>query len=192
MTRVLVFMILALTVGLIRAVEQGPPSRVTAFTSATQVVSPVASVTWVARYDSDGVRFLDLLVIWRGSPGWFIADGSGTSGGGSFGTFHQTIRYGDVGLELEFDSATRIARVQGQAVEVGNANVILVDEVGTPYGPKIAGTLRVEPSFPPESRVEAVLRRSLELVSFLRCEVPMPDPKWQPIIDRLCSQLVNR
>src|SRR5918993_4787808 len=83
-------------------VRMPPPGR-TATQSATQPISPVAVMTWVTRYGSDGVHTLDLLVVWRGNPGWFVRGSQrASSGGGSGDTFRQTFRYGDLELELAF------------------------------------------------------------------------------------------
>ena len=46
-----------------------------------QVVSPVVLATYVARVWGDGTQTLQMLVMWRGSPGWF-ARGSESSGSG--------------------------------------------------------------------------------------------------------------
>ena len=151
-----------------------PPLGVTATSSATQVISPVALMTWVTRYGHDGIHSLDLIVVWRGAPGWFTRGTSrSTSSGGSADTFHSTIRYGGLDLQLGLQPAKRTAEVQGQKVELGDANVILVDQVDTAGGAQVVRTLRVDPAVPLSEdgrpRVEEVLRRSQEIVSFLQC-----------------------
>jgi len=174
-----------------------PPPGATATSSGTRVISPVALVTWVATYGNDGVHALDLIVLWRGSPGWFSrGSGSGTSSGGSMASFHSTIRYGGLELQLEFESKTRIAQIQGKPVQLHDNNVILVDDVDVTGGPSVVGTLRVDPSLPIADngypRIEAVLRRSEEIVSFLRCDARMPDARAQALIDSVCAQVLGK
>ena len=172
-----------------------PPGR-TATSSATQVVSPVAVMTWVTRYGSDGVHQLDLIVIWRGDHGWFRRGTTrGSSGGGSADTFRQTIRYGDLQFELAFHATKRTAEIQGKLVELGDANVMLVDHVDGSDGPKVVSTLRIDGEVPSEdgrARVELMLRRSSEVISFLRCDAPMPDGKGQAAIDQICAQVLGK
>jgi hypothetical protein len=172
-----------------------PPPGVTATQSATQPVSPVALITWMTRYGSDGVHTLDLIVVWRGNPGWFMRGSQQSSGGGSAGTVRQTLRYGDLQLEVAFHSTKRTADIQGKVVELGDANVILVDHVDSVEGPRVVCTLRIDGEVPSDNgraRVEPVLRRSPEVISFLRCDAPMPDGRGQASIDRLCAQVLGK
>ena len=173
-----------------------PPPGANATSSGTRVISPVALVTWVAHYGNDGAQVLDLIVLWRGSPGWFArGSGSGTSSGGSTSSFHSTIRYGGLDLQLEFEAQTRAVRIDGMRVELAGDNVILVDDVDMPGGLTVASTLRVDPSLPLADngypRIEAVLRQSGEIVSFLRCDARMPDGRAQAVINSVCAQVVG-
>jgi hypothetical protein len=153
-------------------------------------------MTWMTRYGSDSVHRLDLIVVWRGNPGWFMRGShQSTSGGGSAGTVRQTLRYGDLQLEVAFQSTKRTADIQGKVVELGDANVILVDHVDSAEGPRVVSTLRIDGEVPSDNgraRVEPVLRRSPEVISFLRCDAPMPDGRGQASIDRLCAQVLGK
>jgi hypothetical protein len=174
-----------------------PPPGTTATSSGTRVISPVAVVTWVTTYGNDGIHVLDLIVLWRGSPGWFSrGSGSGTSSGGSMASFHSTIRYGGLGLLLEFESKTRVAQIQGKSVPLHDDNVILVDDVDATGGPSVIGTLRVDPALSVADNgyplIEPVLRRSPEIVTFLRCDARLPDGRGQTVIDSICAQVVGR
>jgi hypothetical protein len=48
---------------------------------SNRVLSPTTVAYWQQHDNGDGTGSLDLLVLWRGSPGWFFRSG-GTSGGG--------------------------------------------------------------------------------------------------------------
>ena len=179
---------------------QRPPARTPtpgATSSATRVISPVALVSWVARYGSDGGQALDLVVIWRGAAGWFAKGaGNGVSSGGNNDSFHSTIHYGGLELQLEFQPKARVATIQGKNVEMRDDNVILVDDVDHANGMTIIRTLRVDPELPRADngypRIEAVLRRSPEILDFLRCETRLPDQRAQAVIDQICSQVLGQ
>jgi hypothetical protein len=155
-------------------------------------------MTWVTHYGADGAHVLDLLVLWRGTPGWFMANtsGAGTSGGGRTGFYQTTIRYGGLELQLSFDGAARTAHIQGKPVKLGDDNVILVDHVNSAEGPQVASTLRVEPDVPAgegtRPRVEEVVRRAPEIVDFLQCGAVLPGGKNQALIDRLCTMMLGK
>jgi hypothetical protein len=164
------------------------------------VVSPAVVATWSTRSEPSGGWALDLLVLWRGTPGWFMAGGgSGSSGGGASppsaghgqrGTEVQHISFGGLSLELRFDPGTSTAQIQDEVISLQDANVILVDEVDSAKGLRIAGTVRVDPQLPGSpGEIEAIVRRSPELFSFLRCDTRLPDPQAQQMIDLRCARM---
>jgi len=177
--------------------------------SSDQPVSGVAMATWVARVERDGTRALQLLVLWRGSPGWFArGSGSGASGGGNCLVYHSTIRRGDLQLQVEFDSQTRLATIsqapldpqtglatiQKEQIELRDQNVVLVDGIGDAKGPRIVGTLRVDPMLPPGRgplNIGETLRQSQEIVSFLQCDTRIPDP-LQKMAELVCTSVLGQ
>lgn len=212
----LVVLLCALGVGSTLA-AQGPPPRPVRPTpangsiqcqtqSGNQVVSPVALASWLARVDSDGTRSLVFLVLWRGSPGWF-ARGSGNraSGGGDCRLYHSTISRGDVQVQVEFDSQTRlatisqallvperVATIRKKAIELRDQNVILVDGVDEAQEPQIVGTLRIDPALPSGRgllNIGETLRQSQEILSFLRCDTRMADPLAQKAAEIVCASV---
>ena len=178
--------------------------------SSNQVVSGVAMASWVARVERDGTRTLALLVLWRGSPGWFTrGSGSGSSGGGNCRLYHSTIRNGDLQLQIEFDSETRLATIskapfdpqtgratlQTKQIELRDQNVILVDGVDEAGTPKIAGTLRVDPTLPSGRQplnIGEMLRQSQDMRSFLRCDARLPDPLMQKMSEAVCASMLGK
>jgi hypothetical protein len=154
-------------------------------------------VTWVTRYGHDGVHTLELLVVWRGKAGWFTRAGPRTSsGGGSGSSFYSTSRFGDVELQLSLDSAARTAEVQGQRIDLGDSNVLLVDEVDTADSAKVVGKLRVDPAVAmvddrlPD--VDGVLIKSAEVVSFLQCDVPTLAVRGSALPWPTCRRLLGK
>jgi hypothetical protein len=90
----------------------------------TVIMSPVVVANWLTERQPDGREALELLVLWRGSVGWFLgAGGSGASGGGPAGHPHVTITYSGLRFTLDFDSRKRIATVQGKTLDLAGDNV---------------------------------------------------------------------
>jgi hypothetical protein len=174
-----------------------PPPGVTATSSATQPASSVAVVTWVTRYGHDGVHALELLVVWRGQPGWFMRGGPRvSSGGGSGSSFHATSRFGDVELQLGVESAAHTAEIQGKHVILGDSNVILVDSVDSADRLRVVAQLHVDPEvvllnngYPD---IDAVLMRSADVVSFLQCDVQIPGDRGSAFMGPTCLRVLGK
>lgn len=183
---------------------QGTPGHVT----GSGVVSPSVVATAIVEFPSPERARLLLLVLWRGAPGWMSKSGATGSGGSSRGSgrpaddlplFHE-IRYGDVTLTLSFRPLARTLTIDGNAVALGpDDNVVLVDRVDGAAGPSILRTLHIDPdavpiatqgpSAMPIVRTQDFIRRSPDLVDFLRCNLPMPDPNGavQQVMKMLCQ-----
>ena len=179
---------------------QGPPPRPVrppgsvSSESADVVVSPVAMATYVARR-SEGGRVLELLVLWRGTPAWFARAGSGASGGGNGQRVTKTIRRGELTLQLEFDRPMRVATIQGKPIELRDQNVVLVDGVDDAKGPRVVGTLRVDPTLPPGESPAGIfltVRSSPEIVSFLSCDTRLADPLMQKMSETVCANVLGQ
>jgi hypothetical protein len=166
--------------------------------------------SWLARVERDGTRTLAFLVLWRGAPGWFArGGGNGSSGGGHCRLYHRTLTRGDLQLQLEFDSDTRLvtisqapldprtglATIQKKQIDLRDQNVILVDGVDDAKGLQIVGTLRLEPALPPGRsplNIGETLRQSPETVSFLRCETRMDDPLMEKMVETVCARVLGQ
>lgn len=142
---------------------------------------------------------LELIVLWRGTPGWFATQSSSGSGGrvGSGtggGVWRERIQRGEHELEVSFTFATRTAIVQGKEVSLRDANAILVDRVDSPAGPRVVGTLKVDArlgSEPGPAAILPVLGRSREILEYLRCDVPLPDARMQERLAPICQRILS-
>ena len=54
---------------------QAPPRHPSWTSSGSRVVSPAVAATWITKHRQAGDGELELLVLWRGSPGWFLEGG---------------------------------------------------------------------------------------------------------------------
>ena len=157
-------------------------------------LSPAVVGAWFTSSDAAGSSTLDLFVLWRGSPGWFMKSGSqGSSGGGSStGRRGVTVKYGGLHLHALFDGPERLAEIDGRKIPLDDHNVVLVDDVDSADGLKVVKTLRVDPSLSDRTRPEIVIRRSPELVAYLRCDLKLPDARKQAMMDIICAQVIGK
>ena len=167
-------------------------------TSFDRPASATVFASWLAR----GNR-LALLVLWRGSSGWFWrADGGGSGGGGTIQQFSHTIREGGLTFRIDYDFARNTAVIEGQEFSLTSTNVVLADYVDSPAGATIVGTRYVNPEFPTSSdwtdAAIATIQREPELFDYLQCQVALPqssDPlaeMKQGLITKLCDQMRPR
>lgn len=169
-------------------------------TGGTGPVSPSVMATEMSVVDANGRQTLELLVLWRGTPGWFRKSGGASGGGGGSMGAGPTpmvrsawVSQGGVNLSVRFDPAARKAWIQDKEIVLDGANVVLVDGVDSAAGPQIVRTLRVDPEYQTTpmraSPAQMFIRRSPELVEFLQCDVRLPDASQyeQQVFDMWCA-----
>jgi hypothetical protein len=179
---------------------QKPEPEAVGGSSGSPVLSPTVVATFIIRTPPKGTPELELLVLWRGTPGWFMREGSSESsssgvslGPGESGIVVERLSYGGIQLDLEFERGKRIARIQGREIALDTANVILVDDVDGSAGPQVAGSLQVDPAVHDEpAGIEVIIRNNPELYLFLRCDARLPDATAQPMFDSICARMEPR
>jgi uncharacterized protein (TIGR02246 family) len=151
---------------------------------------PVSNVSAATVISEDGKR-LDLLVVWRGSPGWMRGGHRSRSAGGSGRTHASSETFGDVQLDVEFDFATRIARVAEHHVSMGSDNVVLVDRVDERGRSVIVRTISIDGTLPGSSPdISPVVARSPEIVSYIQCDAKVPNPGPLDAVADWCAPLI--
>ena len=183
---------------ILAGIGQGPPPSRPAWAadrpyseSASQIVSPSVVATWMQRIEKEIGR-LELLVLWRGAPGWFLAgQGHRSSGGGSPDAWSASVEYAGIPLSVSFNRTTRVAVVQSRTMTLpADVNVLLVDGVDGPDGTLTVTTAFVDPAMPASGNpMPPLLRRSDRLVEFLQCGLNVPQASAQRMIDMLCAQV---
>jgi hypothetical protein len=175
--------------------------------SGSGALSPSVAASWEAHFDvpagrrvadpSSGPMILDLLVLWRGAPGFGDANIM-ISGGGS-DSVHR-LQWRGHSLELRFDRVMGTVSVQQHVIPLAGANVVLLDDVENVGGPLVAGTVHVDPRLsgfghtqggaplPPMSQI---IRRSAKLFEYLRCDRAFTDASDPQVALKLraCSAL---
>lgn len=181
------------------AANRAPDSRLQERSGGTQVVSPSVLASSSLRRNA-GTLTIDILILWRGSPGWQYRRtslGGWMSGGstGRDGIVRFTVQEGGVLLTADFNPSTRTANVLGERVNLGDANVILVDRVDAPDGPVTTGTRTLapraaNPMYAPAAELPSVLRESPELFEYLRCHAQISASLSHPSMAPLCAEAI--
>lgn len=187
---------IALIAAVIGSLDYAPQLPVATSGGGGELSSSVSATFTAHGPPPNGPWTLELLVLWRGSPGWWQTPGIGSSTsvdspiGGQRRLVTQSVSVGGRALELQFDPQTREARLQTQVVALGENNVLLVDDVDGATGARIVGSVQVEPVFEQSANgVDALVRQSPELLDFLRCDAAMADPNMQAMMARRCAQI---
>ena len=174
-----------------RTDEQPPPGTQS---SGNGTLSAAVVGGWLTHVDGSGAAVLDLLVLWRGSVGWPLtqSSGGGSSGSGFSTRRSMTVRNGTRSFYAAFDSSARTYQIENDTKPLADANVVLVDDVDSAGGLRVVKTLRVDPAMPETRRIDVVIKRSPELLAYLRCDAKVPDARQQMIVDVLCSRYGGR
>jgi hypothetical protein len=183
-----------------------------ASTTSTGVVSPSVVATTIVEYPSDARADLQLLVLWRGKPGWFTAgDPDGRSGRSSWAgsrtgprtPYMAEARYGSISLGVTLLPETRVATIGPTEVSLGHDNVILVDRVDL-NGGAVVETLYVDPVAVPRLErhtprpfiePQEFIRRSARLRAYLQCDTTLTglsDKSVQQMMKMLCLGVQER
>ena len=120
------------------------------------------------------------------------------------------VSQGGVNLQVRFEPQSGKLWIQDREVALEGNNAVLVDDVDGLNGPQVVSTLRIDPAFVataealppvypvrpgrPQTRMMAPLaqefiRRSPELVAFLRCDVTLSGlkPYEQEVFKMWCA-----
>jgi hypothetical protein len=199
MTR-LPFVALAMLPMMLASVQPGQRREST--TCETNIVFATVLATYCS-HASDNEDVVDLMILWRGQPGWFQRHGAGPIGGGGSHTIGATNgrvseyrMYNGVTIRYDADFDAGTVTISGLAAPIGleKVNAVLVDGVDQSTGAHLRGTLRIAPSvtFGGDHNLK-VIQSSRTLVAFLQCGIPMPasrGPVPQPVIT-VCEKLAS-
>ena len=168
--------------------------------STARFISAAVYASWLQHWRASDGDTRSLLVLWRGSPGWFTkrpagGGGSGSSGGGGGSSGWQTFSAGGLTFELDYDFDRNVVKMLYQDVSLVESNVVLVDFVDSPNGAQIVDRQWIEP--PPEQQprmpdpIFAIVKSSPRLYEYVRCDVSMPDANSyiSDVISMYCAQM---
>jgi hypothetical protein len=200
---------LALMLTLLQAVKPQPPVQPHEPTGCgSNIVSSTVVATFCGHREGDA-EMLDLLILWRGQPGWFQRRLTGSTGSRgehtipfsnvANGRSSEYSTYNDVTFGYEADFDLRAATVEKTAIDLDEVNTILVDHVDAAAARRIVDRRRLSPRLPLVGDYNLfAIRRSRLLVTFLQCDIPMPLPRssrgvpvQQPPVITVCEKLTR-
>jgi len=166
----------------------------------SDIVSSTVVSTFCGHRQGDN-EIVDLLVVWRGKPGWFQRNGTGRSGGagsrsfgaGTNGVVSHSQYYGEVTIAFRADFDSRSATIGQSTIRLDHINTIVVDDVDRDW--RITNTRLTDPTLPLVGDWNLVLaKRSREFVRDLQCDIPMPTPPPLPQVPvvTVCDKLTER
>ena len=147
---------------------------------SSRPISPTVLATSIVRGKNTA-----LIVLWRGSPGWFWRDGNdrAETTSGSSERMVYTLTSGTVHAEIEYDVSGNTARLLNREVSLKDATVVLVDNVDSLGGPVIVGERVVSPgSGTPGNPEVGVFQLNPDLYDFLQCHAALPASR-DPTVD---------
>ena len=167
--------------------------------STSRIVSPSVVASWVSHDNYADGRTTTLLVLWRGSAGWFTKGGAGGGAGGGSGVTasgswaYEYVTQGGHTFMMSFDYDKRIVKILNEEISLTASNVVLVDFVDSANGPTIVGTRWVDPPSsdqkPSPDAIAAVIKSSVELFEYLRCDAALDDPVLKGMMPIICGQM---
>jgi hypothetical protein len=163
-------------------------------------------VATACTHAASGHRVLDLLIMWRGAPGWFqrnenggqVTDVTRDFARAEQGRVAQFKTYADitVGFDAHFDDQT--VTIDASVISLANQNAIVVDDVDLPHTRRTIKTLRIDPVLPERGNTLLIVaRRSGEVRNVLQCDVYRTSetqgpgsPAWhRPRVPTVCELL---
>ena len=176
--------------------------------STSRFVSPAVVASWMSHESYADGSATTLLVLWRGTPGWFAKGGrggaSGGAGGWSGGTAggggpynYQSFSEGGLTFKMEFDFDKKIVKILNQEISLKATNVVLVDHVDSTTGPAIVDYRWIDPGPPAPpivpggvaDPIAGIISRSPELFEYLQCDLTLPDPVMRVFMPIVCGQM---
>jgi hypothetical protein len=197
------FLLATLSAGAPPAIARPPQSRGSSGggggSSTSRIVSPSVVASWMSHDNYADGSVSTLLVLWRGSVGWFSKGTPGSGSGGGFGSTgsgswaYEYLTQGGRTFTMSFDYDKRIVKILNEEISLAASNVVLVDFVDSANGPVIVGSRWVDPpardETPPSDAIAAIIKRSIELFEYLRCDAAVADPVLKTMMPIICAQM---
>ncbi len=166
----------------------------------SDIVSSTAVSTFCGHRQGDN-EIVDLLILWRGKPGWFQSKGTGSGGSGGSrkfgagtnGVVSQSQSYGGVTIAFHADFDSNSATIGQSTIKLDRINTIVVDDVDRDW--RVTNTRWTDPALPLVGDWNLLLAtRSREFVRDLQCDIPMPAPPplRQLQVHTVCDKLKKR
>lgn len=158
--------------------------------------------TWLTSHGATGMNQLKLLVLWQGTPGWFLGPGGVSDSGPQTAIWHTTITRtlenrvpsgATLTLTLDYDPQRGQVAIQGKWLGLSGNNVVFVNDVDRSNGVGAIGMMRVPAEMPGSSgQIGLVLRQSPEIMTFPTCDGTASGDRMQNSrLARLCLESIG-
>lgn len=146
-------------------------------------------ITTFCGHASGAQQYLDLFIVWRGTPDWFQRREKGSSGqdvtrdfaGGEGARVAQYRTFAGVTVGFDADFAARTVTIDGDTLSLAHDNIIVVDDVDLPHMRHVATTFRVETIVPLLGDANLILARlSARIRDAFQCTPHVPSPRRGP------------
>jgi hypothetical protein len=156
---------------------------------ATGIMSPTVVATWYVQQETGGTNRLELVILWRGNVAWWEQPGYI---GGS-GNTDYTIQYGSVRLSVRFDPMKLSATVNGHDIALRGDNVLYVDDVDSPGGPRFLRTSHIDPHMPGSfGQIGSLLANSDDVMDYMQCGARRGNPTADAKLALVCMTNLGR
>jgi hypothetical protein len=155
------------------------------------MISPTVFATWVTDRVGNGPVHLRLLVLWRGTPGWYFLAAGRIAESFDGARTHQTIEYGSIRLTLDYGADDAVT-INGRELHLGSDNVVYVDDVDALTGARVIRTSRIPSPLPgSEGQIGLAIRDVPEVVAYMQCDARTSDAQRQRMIENLAACIVT-
>jgi hypothetical protein len=157
--------------------------------ATTAIMSPTVVATWYAHREGTGANRLQLVILWRGSVAWWAQPGCI----GSCGSADYTVKYGSVRLTVQFDPVKESVTVNGRDIALRGDNVLYIDSVDAPVGPRFLRTSHIDPQMPGTfGQIGSLLANSHEVMEYMQCGARRGDAAVDARLAVMCITNLGR
>ena len=169
--------------------------------SDTRIVSPTVVASWMSYQDDVTENPTTLLVLWRGTPGWFVRGPAKRDSGAGMrwsrgGTGNQigylNMSMGGLAFGMEFDRAKKNVKILNEEISLKEANVVLVDFVDGLNGPTIVSRRWINPPSRSDSAQDPIvdiIKRTPDLFEYLLCDSSLSDSATNVGVRASCERM---
>jgi hypothetical protein len=152
-------------------------------------MSPTVVATWYAQQEAKGGNRLQLVILWRGSVAWWAHPGCI----GSCGRPDYTVEYGSVRLTVRLDAVKDSVTINGRDIALRGDNVLYVDSVDAPVGPRFLRTSHIDPQMPGTfGQIGSLLAKSQEVMDYMQCGARRGDAAFDVRLALMCITNLGR
>jgi hypothetical protein len=123
------------------------------------------------------------VILWRGSAAWWKQPG---------GVVVRS-REGDTPTETRIEYGRVRLSVNGDEVTLGGNNLLCVDQVDSPGGPKVVRAFRIDSRMPGSAgQIGSMLGQAPQVLPYLQCDARTGNPTFDAQLASMCLTNLGR